>query len=92
MQRWRERGVPLAILAYDQLPERSHLDLYASLEAQAAAIADDIAYNAHDIDDGLRAGLFDLEAIRAVPFVAELLDEIDRAPSRPRAPARHPRT
>jgi len=77
LQRWRERGVPLAILAYDQL-QTLHLDQYASLEAQAAALADDIAYNAHDIDDGLRASLFDLAAIRAVPFVAALLDEIDR--------------
>ena len=49
-----------------------------SLEAQAAAIADDIAYDAHDIDDGLRAGLFTLADIRAaVPFVAALLHEID---------------
>jgi len=38
---------------------------------------DDIAYDAHDIDDGLRAGLFDLGAIRAVSFIGELLDEID---------------
>jgi dGTPase len=71
----RERGLPEAILAYDR---RRGLDLalFASLEAQAAAIADDIAYDAHDVDDGLRAGLFDLDAIRAVPFVAALLDEI----------------
>ena len=71
----RERGPPEAILAYDR---RRSLDLalFASLEAQAAAIADDIAYDAHDVDDGLRAGLFDLDAIRAVPFVAALLDEI----------------
>jgi dGTPase len=77
LERWRARGVPLAILAYDR---RQPLDLalYASLEAQAAALADDIAYDAHDIDDGLRAGLFDLEAIRAAPFVAALLDEIER--------------
>ncbi len=75
LDRYRERGVPEAILAYDR---RQSLALaeFASLEAQAAAIADDIAYDAHDIDDGLRAGLFDLEAIRAVPFVAALLDEI----------------
>ena len=39
-----------------------------SAEAQAAAIADDIAYDAHDIDDGLRAGLFTLETLRAVPL------------------------
>ena len=59
-------------------PAEPRLAQYASLEAQAAAIADDIAYDAHDIDDGLRAGLFDLAAIRARPFVAALLDEIDR--------------
>ena len=51
---------------------------HASLEAQAAAIADDIAYDAHDIDDGLRAGLFPIAELRAaVPFVAGLLGEID---------------
>ncbi len=42
-----------------------------SLEAQVAALADDIAYDNHDIDDGLRAGLLDLDALLAVPFVAE---------------------
>jgi dGTPase len=77
LERWRTRGVPPAILAYDRL-QSLHLAQYASLEAQVAAIADDIAYDAHDIDDGLRAGLFDLAAIRAVPFVAALLDEIER--------------
>lgn len=49
---------------------------HASLEAQAAALADDIAYDAHDLDDGLRAGLFTLEDLRAVPFLAGLLEEI----------------
>jgi dGTPase len=75
--RWAKRGVPQAILDYDrrQCLALSH---YASLEAQVAAIADDIAYNAHDADDGLRAGLFDLDAIRQVSFVRELLEEIDR--------------
>ena len=43
----------------------------ASLEAQVAAIADDIAYDNHDIDDGLRAGLIDRDALLAVPIVAE---------------------
>jgi dGTPase len=42
----------------------------ASLEAQVAAIADDIAYDNHDIDDGLRAGLLDFDQIMAVPVVA----------------------
>jgi dGTPase len=74
--RWRRRGVPAAILAHDK---RQALDLasHASLEAQAAAIADDIAYNAHDIDDGLRAGLFSLEEIRVVPFLGALISQIE---------------
>ncbi len=46
------------------------LDSYASLEAQVAAIADDIAYDNHDIDDGLRAGLLTLDQLCAVPIVA----------------------
>ena len=55
--KYAARGLPIAILEFNgRLP----LDLasFASAEAQAAAIADDVAYNAHDIDDGLRAGLF----------------------------------
>jgi dGTPase len=46
------------------------LDAFPSLEAQLAAIADDIAYDNHDIDDGLRAGLFTLEELCQVPLVA----------------------
>ena len=59
--------------------QRSDLDSprTPSAEAQAAALADDIAYDAHDIDDGLRAGLFSLDDLRAVPFLAALLAEID---------------
>jgi dGTPase len=50
------------------------LDLmtWPSLEAQIAAIADDIAYDNHDIDDGLRAGLFTLENLLSVPLIASL--------------------
>lgn len=47
-------------------------------EAQCAAIADDIAYDAHDIDDGLRAGLLTPEDLRAVPLLEEILTGIDR--------------
>ena len=46
------------------------LTTHASLEAQVAAIADDIAYDTHDIDDGLRAGLLTLDQLLAVPIVA----------------------
>jgi dGTPase len=69
-------GVPLAILEYDA---RHSLELstFASAEAQAAALADDIAYDAHDLDDGLRAGLFSLDDLKAVPFLADLIAEVD---------------
>src|SRR3546814_12718610 len=46
------------------------LSTHASLEAQVAAIADDVAYDNHDIDDGLRAGLLQLDQLLAVPLVA----------------------
>jgi dGTPase len=54
------------------------LDLgsWPSLEAQVAAIADDIAYDNHDIDDGLRAGILDLDALCTVPFVAARWREV----------------
>ncbi len=52
------------------------LDRHPAAESQAAALADDIAYNAHDLDDGLRAGLFTLSECCAVPFLAMLLEEI----------------
>ncbi|WP_458096795.1 deoxyguanosinetriphosphate triphosphohydrolase [Roseomonas sp. WA12] len=51
------------------------LHLHASAEAQAAAIADDIAYNNHDLDDGLRAGLFTLEEACRLPLVAMARDQ-----------------
>jgi dGTPase len=45
------------------------LDSWPSLEAQVAAIADDIAYDNHDIDDGLRAGILDIDDLISVPLV-----------------------
>jgi dGTPase len=51
----------------------------ASAEAQVAAIADDIAYNAHDIDDGLRAQLFDVIDLGDVPLAGEALSDVLRA-------------
>ena len=77
MERYRARGVPAAVLRHNAMQD-VELTLHASLEAQAAAIADDIAYDAHDIDDGLRAGLFSLAELRAaVPYVEGLMREID---------------
>ena len=51
---------------------------YASAEAQVAAISDDIAYDAHDIDDGLRAGLFAIDDLGQVPFAGGIVREIRR--------------
>lgn len=54
------------------------LHSYASAEAQAAALSDDIAYNNHDIDDGLRSGLFNIKQISEVPMVGEAFAEVDK--------------
>jgi dGTPase len=54
------------------------LGSFPSLEAQVAAISDDIAYDNHDIDDGLRAGYLDLDAILVLDFIADQFREIER--------------
>jgi dGTPase len=74
--RYRERGVPAAILAYTKIQD---LELWSqpSVEAQIAALSDDIAYDAHDIDDGLRADLFTLADIATVPIVGDIVRGID---------------
>jgi dGTPase len=60
---------------------RHSLDLasFASAEAQLAALADDIAYHGHDLDDGLRAGLFGIDDIAHLPIVGAALAEARRA-------------
>jgi dGTPase len=72
--------------ALQELDAAYALDLatWPSLEAQVAAISDDIAYDNHDIDDGLRAGFLDLEELLAHPFVADRWREVERR--HPRAP------
>jgi dGTPase len=74
--RFVKRGVAASILDYN-LKQDLELWNWPSAEAQAAAIADDIAYDAHDIDDGLRAGLFVLDDLAVVPFIADLIGEVD---------------
>lgn len=52
------------------------LHSYASAEAQVAALADDIAYSGHDLDDGLRANLFDISEVAQIGLVSQILDEV----------------
>ncbi len=66
------RNPPPTIQAFDDA-RGLELLTYASAEAQVAAFADDIAYNTHDLDDGLRARLFEPEDILHLPVIGELL-------------------
>jgi dGTPase len=70
-------ALPLAILEY-AVDHDLELDRYPSAEAQVAAVADDIAYNAHDIDDGLHAGLFSLNDLKSVPLVGPIVADVER--------------
>jgi dGTPase len=63
---------PKSIIDYNEL-EDLELSLHASMEAQCAAIADDIAYNSHDVDDGLRSGLLTLESLEEVSLPGQIL-------------------
>jgi len=60
-------------IAVRELQAQVDLELsgHASVEAQVAALSDDIAYNNHDVEDGLRAGLFTLEELQEVAIIGE---------------------
>jgi dGTPase len=74
--RYAGRTVPTSFLEY---AAQHDLELwtFAGSEAQAAAIADDIAYDAHDLDDALRAELFPLDELSDVPLVRDLLADLN---------------
>ena len=78
LARYREHGVPETIRDYVRLQDLQ-LWSFAGVEAQAAAFADDIAYDAHDIDDGLRAELFGLDEIAAVALPGSIIARIRQA-------------
>ena len=70
------KGVPEYIRNYDTLHKLNLYD-FASAEAQVAAISDDIAYNSHDLHDGLRAKLFSIEELASLPLLRECFREVD---------------
>jgi dGTPase len=76
--RYHGRSLPHAIRLYANSQD---LELWSlpSAEAQVAALADDIAYDAHDIDDGLRAGLFTLDELAEVGIIRDLQQEVRSA-------------
>ncbi len=72
---YRQHGIPETILDYTRQQDLK-LWSFPSVEAQIAAFADDIAYDAHDIDDGLRAELFDLDDIATVALPGRIIGEV----------------
>jgi len=69
------KGIPRALKAYNDIQDLE-LATYPGAEAQVAAIADDIAYNNHDIDDGFRAGFYPLDALAEVTLTGGIIEEI----------------
>jgi dGTPase len=70
-----DRPLPPTIVEYDRRHPLA-LDQFPGAEAQVAALADDIAYNNHDIDDGLRAGLFSVADLADVPLVGPVFQGV----------------
>jgi len=63
------------IFTKNELKNKIVFDKYPSLEAQVAAISDDIAYNNHDLEDGLRAGLFSIKNIASISLISKLINK-----------------
>ncbi len=77
------KPIPFALAEYARRHDLA-LDRWPGVEAQLAAMADDIAYTAHDIDDGLRAGLFAFEDLAGLDLVAPAMHEVEALAGQPR--------
>ncbi len=71
----KQKPIPQAIAEFNAAFDL-RLDSFASAEAQVAALADDIAYNNHDIDDGLRAALFTIEEVVSLPLAGGIFSDV----------------
>jgi dGTPase len=68
-----KKALPEYLIEYDK-KHKLDLDHYSSGEAQLSALADDIAYHGHDIEDAVRAGLISIADLREIEFISEYLD------------------
>ncbi|MEM6602668.1 MAG: deoxyguanosinetriphosphate triphosphohydrolase [Pseudomonadota bacterium] len=73
----KEENLPRAIKAFKDY-KKLDLHLHAGIEAQIAAICDDIAYNAHDIDDGMRADMLNMTALMEIDFCGNIIRNIQK--------------
>lgn len=69
--------IPYALKNYNSV-QSLNLESFASAEAQVAAISDDIAYNSHDLHDGLRAKLFTDDDLKQLPLLNQCYDAVDK--------------
>ncbi|MBY0354893.1 MAG: deoxyguanosinetriphosphate triphosphohydrolase [Rickettsiales bacterium] len=68
--------IPAAIVEYQNIHDLE-LHSWPGLEAQIAALCDDIAYHNHDIEDGIRANLFELKDFIEIPLIGTIIQEVD---------------